>query len=196
MCVQPSRRGVFCGGSSWGFFGSIRTCQIPIGRAQPKNWNLWLCHIKQRSGKKVDRILCWWYRDWWQSYRERGREMPKCVFLLLESKEWPKKGTRQPKKIAKNIKIGVKRLAVGAFWTSPGPKCTEKQDLQPRNRDIAPKPLKWRFKKDFMVKKFSKKNQKISPMRIQNRHCHILSLFFALEAWFPLWTWPRVWCAP
>ena len=47
------------------------------------------------------------------------------------------------KKIAKNIKIGLKRVAVGAFWTSPIPKCTEKQDLQPRYRDIAPKPLKW-----------------------------------------------------
>ena len=53
-----------------------------------------------------------------------------------------KKGTRRVKKIAKNIKIGLKRVAVGAFGTSPGPKCTEKQDLQPRNRDIAPKPLK------------------------------------------------------
>ena len=42
----------------------------------------------------------------------------------------------------KNTKIGLKRVAVGAFWTSPIPKCTEKQDLQPRNGDIAPKPLK------------------------------------------------------
>ena len=31
----------------------IRSCQIPRGKAQPKNWNLWLCHIKQRSGKKL-----------------------------------------------------------------------------------------------------------------------------------------------
>ena len=30
----------------------------PIGRAQPQNRNLWLRHIKQRSGKKKDRILC------------------------------------------------------------------------------------------------------------------------------------------
>ena len=44
--------------------------------------------------------------------------------------------------IKKNVKIGLKRVAVGAFGTSPGPKCTEKQDLQPRNGDIAPKPLK------------------------------------------------------
>ena len=44
--------------------------------------------------------------------------------------------------LVKNVKIGIKRVAVGAFWTSPGPKCTEKQDLQPRNGDIAPKPLK------------------------------------------------------
>ena len=53
-----------------------------------------------------------------------------------------KKGTRQPKKSVKNIKIGLKRLAVGAFWTSPIPKCTEKQDLHARYRDIAPKPIK------------------------------------------------------
>ena len=43
---------------------------------------------------------------------------------------------------SKKNQIGLKRLAVGAFWTSPIPKCTEKQDLQPRYRDIAPKPLK------------------------------------------------------
>ena len=63
-------------------------------------------------------------------------------FSQGQPKEWPKKGTRRVKKIAKNIKIGLKRVPVGAFGTSPGPKCTEKQDLQPRNRDIAPKPLK------------------------------------------------------
>ena len=39
-------------------------------------------------------------------------------------------------------KFNLKRVAVGAFGMSPGPKCTEKQDLQPRNGDIAPKPLK------------------------------------------------------
>ena len=52
---------------------------------------------------------------------------------------------RQPvvlAKMEKNVKIGLKRVAVGAFWTSPIPKCTEKQDLQPRYRDIAPNPLK------------------------------------------------------
>ena len=39
--------------SAWGsHLGFIRSCQNPIGRAQPKNWNLWLCHIRQRSGKK------------------------------------------------------------------------------------------------------------------------------------------------
>ena len=53
-----------------------------------------------------------------------------------------KKSTRQSRKMAKNTKIGLKRLAVGAFWTSPIPICTEKQDLQPRYRDMAPKPLK------------------------------------------------------
>ena len=69
----------------------IRDGDNPIGGAQPKNWNLWLCHIKQRSGKKVDKVLCWWYRDWWQSIRGMTREVLKCLLLLYESKEWPKK---------------------------------------------------------------------------------------------------------
>ena len=56
--------------------------------------------------------------------------------------------------INKNVKIGLKRVAVGAFGTSPGPKCTEKQDLQPRHGDIAPKPLKWGFKSDFFDRFF------------------------------------------
>ena len=73
--------------------------------------------------------------------RGRNREVPEYVFWLLESKEWPKKGTRRVEEIAKNIKIGLKRVPVRAIGTSPGPKCTEKQDLQPRYRDIAPKPL-------------------------------------------------------
>ena len=64
-----------------------------------------------------------------------------CV-LAIGKQGMAKKGTRRMKKIAKNTKIGLKRVPVGAFWTSPGPKCTEKQDLQPRNGDIAPKPLK------------------------------------------------------
>ena len=89
------------------FLWSIRRCQIPIGRAKTKNWNLWLCYIKQRSGKKVDRILCWWYRDWWQSIRGMTREVLKCLLLLYESKEWPKKGTRRPTKTAKNTKIVI-----------------------------------------------------------------------------------------
>ena len=85
---------------------------------------------------------------------------------------WPKKRRlRQAanrKKRSKNTKIGLKRVAVGAFWTSPIPKCTEKQDLQPRNGDIAPKPLKWRFKNDFRVnfflKIFRKKSSIFGPM--------------------------------
>ena len=144
------------------YFQGIMSRQNPIGRAQPKNGSLWLSQIKRRCWKKIDRILCWWYRDWWQSYRERSREVPKCVFWLLESKEWLKKCTRRLKKIAKNIKIGLKRVPVGAFGTSPGPKCTEKQDLQPHNGDIAPKPLKLSFNKYFRVKIKKKKSQKIA----------------------------------
>ena len=44
-----------------------------MGRAQPKNWILWLSHIKWRFWKKVERIQCWWYKDWWQSYGGRSR---------------------------------------------------------------------------------------------------------------------------
>ena len=61
--------------------------------------------------------------------------------IIFHQKKAPA-ARRQPRKMVKNIKIGLKRVAVRAFWMSPGPKCTEKQDLQPRNRDIAPKPLK------------------------------------------------------
>ena len=89
------------------YVGFIRSCHNPIGRAQPKNWNLWLCHIKQRSGKKVDKVLCWKYRDWWQSIRGMTREVLKCLLLLYESKEWPKKGTRRPTKTAKNTQIVI-----------------------------------------------------------------------------------------
>ena len=63
-------------------------------------------------------------------------------FFPRETLFWAKKRRRRVKKNAKNIKIGLKRVPVRAFWMSPGPKCTEKQDLQPRNGDIAPKPLK------------------------------------------------------
>ena len=86
------------------FLRFIGSCQNPIGRGQPKNWNLWLCHIKQRSGKKVDRILCWWYRDWWQSIRGMTREVLKCLLLLYESKEWPKKAPADRRKWQKTPK--------------------------------------------------------------------------------------------
>ena len=35
------------------------------------------------------------------------REVLKCLLLLYESKEWPKKGTRRPTKTAKNTKIVI-----------------------------------------------------------------------------------------
>ena len=201
------------------FLWSIRRCQIPIGRAKTKNWNLWLCYIKQRSGKKVDKILCWWYRDWWQSIRGMTREVLKCLLLLYESKEWPKKGTRRPTKTAKNTKIvifcqkksacgkppaeengpfpretlfGPKKSACGkppakmptffaektakniqivTKWsfmgrngTSTIPKWSEKQDQQNPDRVIAPKPLKWGFKRDLMAANFSKIFAIFGPM--------------------------------
>ena len=73
------------------FFGFIRSCQNPIGRAQPKNWNLWLCHIKQRCWKKVDRILCSGYKDWWQSYRGRSTEVWKKAVFAIEKQGMAKK---------------------------------------------------------------------------------------------------------
>ena len=201
------------------FIWSIRRCQIPIGRAKTKNWNLWLCHIKQRSGQKVHRILCWWYRDWWQSIRGMTREVLKCLLLLYESKEWPKKGTRRPTKTAKNTKtvifgkkkapaasrqprkmvlflekryLGQKKSACGkppakmptflpkktakntkivTKWsfmgrngTSTIPKWSEKQDQQNPDRVIAPKPLKWGFKRDLMAANFSKIFAIFGPM--------------------------------
>ena len=82
----------------------IRDGDNPIGRAQPKNWNLWLCHIKQRSGKKVDKVLCWKYRDWWQSIRGMTREVLKCLLLLYESKEGPKKAPADRRKRQKTPK--------------------------------------------------------------------------------------------
>ena len=44
------------------------------------------------------------------------REVLKCLLLLYESKEWPKKGIRRPTKMAKNTKIvifGKKKSACG-----------------------------------------------------------------------------------
>ena len=119
-----------------------------------KNWNLWLCHIKQRSGKKVGRILWWWYRDWRQSMRGMTREVPQCLLLLYESKQGPKKGTRRPTEIAKNTKLFIKRSSIGHFGTSPIPKCTVFKTLQRRDRDVAPKPIKWSFKNDFADRYF------------------------------------------
>ena len=101
------------------YVGFIRSSHKPIGRTQPKNWNIWLCHIKQRSGKKVDKVLCWKYRDWWQSIRGMTREVLTCLFLLYESKEWPKKGTRRPTEMVKNTQIFTKRSSVGRFGLVP-----------------------------------------------------------------------------
>ena len=64
-----------------------------------------------------------------------------CV-LAIGKQGMAKKRQPPSKENREKHKIGLKRVPVGAFWTSPGPKCTEKQDLQPRNGDIAPKPSK------------------------------------------------------
>ena len=81
-------------------------------------------------------------------------------------------GARRPRKIAKNIQIFTKWSSVGAFGTSPIPKCTVFKTLRCRYRDIAPKPLKLGFKSDF-VDHFSRIFSKNLALWIQNRHGHI-----------------------
>jgi len=114
--------------------------------------------------KKMIEFFCWWYRGWWQSYRGMTREVPKCPFLLYESKEGPKKGADRQRKMAKNTKVRTKRSSVGHFETSPIPKCTVFKTVHARYRDIAPKPIKWWFKNDFADHFFPIFFQNFGPM--------------------------------
>ena len=65
------------------FWRFIRSCQNPIGRAQPKNWNLWLSHMIWALCWKCDRILLRWGIYLNQSYKEGTREGAwDCVFII------------------------------------------------------------------------------------------------------------------
>ena len=148
------------------FIWSIRRCQIPIGRAKTKNWNLWLCHIKQRSGKKVDKVLCWKYRDWWQSIRGMTREVLKCLLLLYESKEWPKKGTRRLTKMAKNTKIFIFGKKKPACGKPPAKLPTFFAEKTAKNTQIV---TKWSFmgrNGTSTIPKWSEKQDQQNPDRV------------------------------
>ena len=59
---------------------------------------------------------------WYESGHRMTREVLKCLLLLYESKEGPKKGTRRPTKTAKNTKIVTKWSFMGRNGTSTIPK--------------------------------------------------------------------------
>ena len=69
--------------------------------------------------------------------------------LQEEIRFFTKKVIKIRPKFQKTPKIFIKRSSVGHFGTSPTPKCTVFKALFENDRDIAPKPLKWRFKNDF-----------------------------------------------
>ena len=70
-----------------------------------------------------------------------------------------------PKKRQKNTKIVTKWSSMGRNRTATLPKWSEKQDLQESDRVIAPKPLKWGFKNDFVDRFFSQFFQKIAEIK-------------------------------
>ena len=78
------------------------------------------------------------------------REVPQCLLLLYESKEWQKKGTRRPTEMAKNTQIFIKRSSVGHFGLVTSKKYAVFKALFESDRVIAPKPLKLRHKSDFL----------------------------------------------
>ena len=59
------------------------------------------------------------------------------------------KGSIAPLQMTKNTKIFIKRSSAGHFGTSPISKCIVFKTLHALDRDIAPKPLKWRFNSDL-----------------------------------------------
>ena len=127
-------------------------------------------------------VIIW--KGWYESGLGMTREVLKCLLLLYESKEWPKKGTRRLTKMAKNTKIVTKWSSMGRNRTATLPKWSEKQDLQESDRVIAPNPLKWGFKNDLMATNFSKIFKKIAEIRgahgLPKRVCEIVYLVGAL----------------
>ena len=80
------------------------------------------------------------------------------------AKKGPKFQLFLPKKKEKNTKIVTKWSFMGRNGTSTIPKWSEKQDQQNPDRVIAPKPLKWGFKRDLMAANFSKIFAIFGPM--------------------------------
>ena len=79
---------------SWQFFGFIRTCQNPIGRASTKNWKLWLFHIKWKVGKKVTNYVFHLIRTCHHPIREGIDQKLKYKQKTNEMKGWKKNLSR------------------------------------------------------------------------------------------------------
>ena len=68
------------------------------------------------GGRKVDKVLFFMYKDWWQSYRGRSSEVWKMVVFALEKEEWQ---TKTPffeatmSSFAPNVIFGQKKSACG-----------------------------------------------------------------------------------
>ena len=68
--------------------------------------------------------------------RARGFSPTKQPLILCN------KVTIAPLQMVKNVEIGLKRVAIGAFGTSPIPKCTIFRDLHAHYRQMLPGPQK------------------------------------------------------
>ena len=90
------------------------------------------------------------------------REVLECLFLLYESKEWPKKGTRRPTKTAKNTKIVIFCQKKGACGKPPA----EENGPFPRETLFGPKKKRLRQAASQNAHFFCRKNGK----KHQNRH--------------------------
>ena len=90
------------------------------------------------------------------------REVLKCLLLLYESKEWPKKGTRRPTKTAKNTKIVI----FGQKKSACGKPPAEENGPFPRETLFGPKKKRLRQAASQNSHFFCRKNGK----KHQNRH--------------------------
>ena len=75
---------------SWQFFGFIRTCQNPIGRASTKNWKLWLFHIKWGLAKKWQIMYFYFIRTCHHPIREGIDQKLKYRQNPYKMKHWKK----------------------------------------------------------------------------------------------------------
>ena len=95
--------------------------------------------------------------------------MLKCLLLLYESKEWPKKGTRRPTKTAKNTQIvifGQKKAPAASRQPRKMVLFLEKRYLGKKKSACGKPPAKKRSKMPIF---FSKKWQK-TPKSSRNGH--------------------------